>query len=44
MTGTGSAVFGLFEDEGAAKAAYEALSPLYRECFLTRPTGEAEIV
>ena len=44
MTGTGSAVFGLFENENTAQAAYDALSPLYRECFLTRPTGEADII
>ena len=37
MTGTGSAVFGLFEDDSAAKAAHEALSRRYKECFLTRP-------
>ena len=37
MTGTGSAVFGLFEDESAAQAAYQTLSTRYRECFLTRP-------
>ena len=43
MTGTGSAVFGLFSDDGTAKAAYDTLAPRYRECYLTRPAGEAEI-
>lgn len=43
MTGTGSAVFGLFEDENTAQAAYENLSLQYKECFLTRPVGEAAI-
>ena len=39
MTGTGSAVFGLFDDEAAAKSAHAALSARYRECYLTRPTA-----
>lgn len=37
MTGTGSAVFGLFDDEAAARSAHEYLSGHYRECYLTRP-------
>ena len=37
MTGTGSAVFGVFDDEDAAQNACEELSSLYRECWLTRP-------
>ena len=37
MTGSGSAVFGLFDDDSAASAAYETLSGRYKECFLTRP-------
>ena len=36
MTGTGSAVFGVFDDRAAAAAAYERLSQSYRECFLVR--------
>ena len=36
MTGTGSAVFGVFDDRAAAAAAYESLSQSYRECFLVR--------
>ena len=38
MTGTGSAVFGIFSDETAAKAAHDILSAQYRECWLTRPS------
>lgn len=37
MTGTGSAVFGVFESDDAAEAAWKALSAQYRECWLTRP-------
>ncbi len=37
MTGTGSAVFGLFDRNDAAGAAYEALHEHYEECWLTRP-------
>ena len=37
MTGTGSAVFGLFAENDAAEAAQKALSASYRECFLTHP-------
>lgn len=38
MTGTGSAVFGVFDDETAAQTAHETLSAHYRECWLTRPS------
>ena len=37
MTGTGSAVFGLFDDPKAAGRAYRLLSARYPECWLTRP-------
>lgn len=37
MTGTGSAVFGLFPDEATAKAAHASLSGIWRDCFLTLP-------
>ena len=37
MTGTGSAVFGLFDDDQIARAAYEQLRRDWRECFLCRP-------
>jgi 4-diphosphocytidyl-2-C-methyl-D-erythritol kinase len=43
MTGTGSAVFGLFDRDDTAQAAYKALSPQYRDCYLTRPAGPAAI-
>ena len=36
MTGTGSAVFGIFEERAEAAAAHESLSQSYRECFLVR--------
>lgn len=36
MTGTGSAVFGVFEEHAAAEAVHESLSQTYRECFLVR--------
>ena len=37
MTGTGSAVFGVFADDAAARDAHRALAAQYRECYLTRP-------
>lgn len=43
MTGTGSAVFGLFDDDTAAAEAHNSLSRQYRECFLTHPAGETAI-
>lgn len=38
MTGSGAAVFGVFDDETAARAALAALRPSYRQCYLCRPT------
>ena len=35
MTGTGSAVFGVFDDSALARDAYTSLSRSYRDCFLT---------
>ena len=35
MTGTGSAVFGVFDDRALAEGAYRSLSRNYRDCFLT---------
>lgn len=35
MTGTGSAVFGLFTEERLAREAHEDLKRTYHECFLT---------
>lgn len=43
MTGTGSAVFGLFTDAAAAEAAHAAMAPKFRDCFLTRPTPALSI-
>jgi len=43
MTGSGSAVIGLFEEKKAAGTAYEQLEKLYSECFLTEISG-AEII
>ena len=40
MSGTGSAVFGLFDSEGAARRAKTALSQLCPTCFLARTTGK----
>lgn len=37
MTGTGSAVFGVFDDENAAKASHDALKKDYREVFFANP-------
>ena len=37
MTGTGSAVFGVFSDAAAAENARQVLAARYRECWLTRP-------
>ena len=36
MTGSGPTVFGLYRDENAAKAAYEALKDDYAQTFLTQ--------
>ena len=38
MSGSGSAVFGLFENEDSAKNAYEYFKPKYKETFLTHTT------
>lgn len=40
MSGTGSAVFGLFRDADAAEAARAALARDYRECFAGVPAGQ----
>lgn len=36
MSGSGPTVFGIFEEESGARAAYEELSATYREIFLTQ--------
>ncbi len=43
MSGTGSAVFGLFPDEERASAAVTALRVICREVFLTATCGQAKI-
>lgn len=40
MTGTGSAVFGLFADGDAAAGAYNELKRQYQECYLTGISGQ----
>lgn len=40
MSGTGSAVFGLFPDDKTAQAAHASAHPLCREVFLTRTMGK----
>jgi 4-diphosphocytidyl-2-C-methyl-D-erythritol kinase len=42
MTGSGPTVFGLFDDEDKARAAYEYLKMNFRECFLAETTGKEE--
>lgn len=37
MTGTGSAVFGVFDDEASAGEAFEKLSGIYKEVFKAKP-------
>jgi len=37
MTGTGSAVFGIFDDRKAAQKAFESFRARYDECWLTEP-------
>ena len=43
MTGTGSAVFGLFESADLAAAAQKTLKAEYRDCFLTRVIPGLEV-
>ena len=38
MTGSGAAVFGVFDDEEKARAALAALKPGYKQVYLCRPT------
>jgi 4-diphosphocytidyl-2-C-methyl-D-erythritol kinase len=43
MTGTGSAVFGLFQDSASAQEAYEDLKGWYHECYLTEPAARLSL-
>ena len=43
MTGTGSAVFGLFSDPEQAKTAAEVMRESWKECWAVRPTGASEL-
>ena len=43
MTGTGSAVFGIFDNENRAKAAESLLSKKYKEVFLAFPQKRLDI-
>ena len=43
MTGSGSAVFGIFSDAAAAERSHAELREDYRECFLAAPHGPEEI-
>ena len=41
MTGSGSAVFGVFRTQARARAAYAALAPLWSSVFLSRSCAES---
>ena len=43
MTGTGSAIFGIFEDDAPAKRALSLLSSHYNEVFFAKPKGRLEL-
>ena len=43
MTGTGSAVFGIFDDESCATSALDLLCARYKDVFLSEPQGTLEI-
>jgi len=43
MTGSGSAVFGLFDDEDRAAEALRRLKMRYKECFLTETIEKMEV-
>ena len=43
MTGTGSAVFGVFDDESHARKAFDKLKLSYKECFLVKTVKRIEI-
>ena len=43
MTGTGSAVFGIFSDKEQAKRAQELLAQRYNDVFIAEPQESLEI-
>ena len=43
MTGTGSAVFGIFGDPAAAETAAVQLGAHYRECFAAQPVDTLDV-
>ena len=43
MTGTGSAVYGVFDRIETAETAFAFLNREYRECFLTRPVARLDV-
>ena len=43
MTGTGSAVYGVFDRIETAETAFAFLKREYRECFLTRPVARLDV-
>ena len=43
MSGTGSAVFGVFDDGGKAALAHTALHAQYADCFLTQPVPRLDV-
>ena len=43
MTGTGSAVFGIFDTPAAAETAAEQLREHYRECFAAQPVDTLDV-
>ena len=45
MTGSGAAVFGVFDGEDAARAAVQALQGSYKQVYLCRPVrGGAQVL
>lgn len=44
MTGSGSAVFGVFADDAGAEAAADALRPRWRKCWVCRTCGDSVVI
>ena len=43
MTGTGSAVFGVFDNDNEAQQAFDSLRKEYNECYLVEPIGKINV-